>query len=75
MKLNFFFPLYAEHLHFLIKRARWIVTKIYAHYTFEQSKFKKRFCYHESGLTSKCKSIFRKRLLQANEQRKLWLLL
>ena len=35
--------LYAEHLHVLIKRTGWIVTKIYAHYTFEQSRFKKGF--------------------------------
>ena len=27
----------------LIKRAGWLVTKIYEHYTFEQSKFKKEF--------------------------------
>ena len=57
---RFFFPLYAEYLHFLIKRAHWIVTKIYAHYTFEQSKFKKRFCYHESGLTSNAKASLEK---------------
>ena len=36
-------PLYAEHLHFLIKRAGWLVTYIYEHYTFKQSKFKKDF--------------------------------
>ena len=35
--------LYAEDLHFLITRAGWLVTYIYAHYTFEQSKFKKDF--------------------------------
>ena len=34
-----FIPLYAEHLHFLIKRAGWIVTKIYKLCTFEQCKF------------------------------------
>ena len=34
---------HAKHLHFLIKRAGWLVTKIYEHYTFEQSKFKKEF--------------------------------
>ena len=36
-------PLYAEDLHFLIKRAEWLLTHIYEHYTFEQSKFKKDF--------------------------------
>ena len=36
-------PLYAEHLHFLVTRAGWLVTKIFQHFTFEQSKFKKDF--------------------------------
>ena len=35
--------LYAEDLHFLKTRAGWLVTHIYAHYTFEQSKFKNGF--------------------------------
>ena len=35
-----FIPLYARHLHFLINRAGWLVTKIFEHYTFEQAKFK-----------------------------------
>ena len=38
-----FIPLYAEDLHFLIERAGWLVTHIYGHYTFEQSKLKKDF--------------------------------
>ena len=38
-----FILLYAEDLHFLIKRAGSLVTCIYKHYTFEQSKFKKDF--------------------------------
>ena len=41
MKKKIFLPLYAEH--FLIARARWLVTKTYAHYTFEQAAFKKDF--------------------------------
>ena len=36
-------PLYAEHLHFLLTRCGWKVTKIRGHYTFEQKKFKKDF--------------------------------
>ena len=36
-------PVYAEHLHFLTKRAGWLVTHVYEHFTFEQSKFKKVF--------------------------------
>ena len=37
------FPLYLEDLRFLIKRAGWIVTKLYSHFTFEQEAFKKDF--------------------------------
>ena len=35
--------LYTDHINFLIKRVGWLVTKIYQHFTFEQSKFKKDF--------------------------------
>ena len=38
-----FIPLYLEDLRFLIKRAGWIVTKLYSHFTFEQDAFKKDF--------------------------------
>ena len=38
-----FIPLYLEDLRFLIKRAGWIVTKLYSHFTFEQEAFKKDF--------------------------------
>ena len=38
-----FIPLYAEHLHFLVARAVWLITKIYQHFTYEQSNFKKDF--------------------------------
>lgn len=38
-----FIPLYAQHIHFLVKRAGWLVTKIYHHFIFEQSKFKQDF--------------------------------
>ena len=43
LKEKKFVTLYAEDLHFLISRAGWLVTHIYAHYTFKQSKFKKDF--------------------------------
>ena len=33
----------AEHLHFLLIRADWLVTKIYQHYTLEQACLKKTF--------------------------------
>ena len=36
-------PLYAQHLHFLDKRAGWLVTHIYKHFTFEQPKFTNEF--------------------------------
>ena len=35
--------LYAEHLHILLMRCGWRITKISGHYTFEQKKFKKDF--------------------------------
>ena len=38
-----FIPLYLEDLRFLIRRAGWIVTKLYSHFTFEQDCFKKEF--------------------------------
>ena len=41
MKKKIFLLLYAEH--FLITKTGWLVTKIYAHYTFEQAAFKKDF--------------------------------
>ena len=36
-------PLYLEDLTFIIKRYGWVVTKIHAHITFDQSPFKKNF--------------------------------
>ena len=36
-------PLYLEDLTFIIKRYGWVVTKIHAHITFDQSPFKKIF--------------------------------
>ena len=38
-----FLPMYLEDLAFCIKRAGWKVTKIHAHLTFEQSRFKRDF--------------------------------
>ena len=38
-----FLPLYLEYLAFVIKRVGWKVTKIHAHLTFEQKRFKKDF--------------------------------
>ena len=51
-----FIPLYPEDLHFLIKRARWLVTHIYEHFTFEQSKFKKDFVVMNQKLRQKATS-------------------
>ena len=42
-KLEHLNPLYLEHLKKSIGRAGWKVTKIYAHYTFEQERLKKKF--------------------------------
>ena len=38
-----FIPVYAEHIHFLVTRAGWLIIQIYQHFTFEQSKFKQYF--------------------------------
>ena len=43
MDKKFFIPLYAEHIHFLIKRCGRLVTRIYSYNTFEQGTFKKEF--------------------------------
>ena len=43
LKEKKFITLYAEDIRFLVTRAGWLVTHIYAHYTFERSKFKKDF--------------------------------
>ena len=43
LKDKLFVTLYAEDIHFLVSRAGWLVTQIYAHYRFYQSKFKKDF--------------------------------
>ena len=40
LKEKKYIPLYAEDLHFLIPKAGWLVTHIYEHFTFEQSKLK-----------------------------------
>ena len=56
MKKKIFLPLYAEHLQFLITRAGWLVTKIYAHYTFEQCAFKKDFVIMNQVFRQKAKT-------------------
>ena len=37
------FPMYVEHIHFLVKRASWKVTNVHRYYTFEQDPFKKEY--------------------------------
>ena len=51
-------PLYAEHLHLLIKRAGCLVTHIYEHFTFEQPKFKKSFVVMNQKARQKATSSF-----------------
>ena len=43
LKEKKYVALYAEDLHFLITRAGWLVTHIYEHFMFAQSKFQKDF--------------------------------
>ena len=52
--------LYAEDLHFLITKAGWLVTYIYAHYTFEHSKFKKDFVVMNQNSRQTATTIFEK---------------
>ena len=48
--------LYIEDLRFLIKRAGWIVTKLYSHFTFEQDSFKKDFVLMNQKLRQNAKN-------------------
>ena len=56
LKEKKFVPLYADDLHFLITRAGWLVTHIYEHCTFEQSKFNKDFMIMNQKLRQKATS-------------------
>lgn len=38
-----YIPLYLEEIKFLVQRCRWLVTKLYLHFAFEQKAFKKKF--------------------------------
>ena len=51
-----YIPLYIEDLRFLIKRAGWIVTKLYSHFTFEQDAFKKDFVLMNQKLRQNAKN-------------------
>ena len=48
---------YVEQIHFLVTRAGWLVTKICAHYAFEQSPFKKEFAAMNQVVRQKAVSI------------------
>ena len=60
LKEKRFIPLYAKDLHFLVNHAGWLVTHIYEHYTFEQSKFKKDFVVMNQKSREKANFICRK---------------
>ena len=49
--------MYLEHLAFVIKGAGWRVTKIPAHLTFEQKRFKKKIILINQNLYKKQKPI------------------
>ena len=49
-------PLYLEDLAFIIKRYGWVVTKIHAHLTFDQSPFKKKKYLNESEVKTRIKN-------------------
>ena len=46
------FPMFIEHLHFLINRAGWKVTNVHK-YTFEQEPFKKEYIWEIKRLGKK----------------------
>ena len=53
-------PLYLEHLKTLIGRAGRKVTKLYAHYTFEQERFKKDFILMNQAINKQPKTASKK---------------
>ena len=55
-----FIPLYLEDLRFLTKRCGWKVTKIYTHFTFEQSRFKRDFVLNNQHKRQKAKTSIEK---------------
>ena len=55
-----FIPLYLEDLRLLIKRCSWKVTKIYTHFTFEQSRFKRDFVLNNQRKRQKAKTSIKK---------------
>ena len=52
--------MYLKHLAFVIKRARWKVTKIHAHLTFEQKRFFKKIILMNQNSREKFKSSIEK---------------
>ena len=70
LKDKLFVTLYAEDIHFLVSRAGWLITQIYAHYTFCQSKFQKDFVAmnqkSRQAATSKVEKDFYKLLNNSN---------
>ena len=56
MQKRIYIPLYTEHLHILIKRCSWTVTKLYSLDTFEQSKFGKDFVFMNQESRQKLKA-------------------
>ena len=59
--------MYLEHLTFVIKRAGWKVTKIHAHLTFEQIRFKRKFILMNQKSWQESKLQYGKRFLQTDE--------
>ena len=61
-------PLYLEHLKILIGTAGWKVTKLYAHYTFEEERFKKAFILMNQRSRQTAKNSVKKLFLRAFKQ-------
>ena len=55
-----FIPLYLEDLRFWIKRCSWKITKIYTHFTFEQSRLRRDFALNNQHKRQKAKTSIEK---------------
>ena len=56
--------LYLKDLRFLIKRAGWIVTKLYSHFTFEQDYFKEEFALSNQKSRQNAKNDIEKKIYE-----------
>ena len=61
---NKFILLYLENLKFFISQCEWKVTKLYSHFTSEQSRFKREFILMNEKSRQTAKNAVKKDLIQ-----------